>query len=669
MVTGPTSVTWLEATPAALAAAVTLVLAGVPACYALGLRGIAAWGTAPLVPAAVLGVAAVVASSLNTPWSPLVAAAAIAAFTVLVLLGSWLWARASRRVARPEPDPRQTRVAAAIGMLIAVLIGVVTVVRGFGAPDILSWTWDTTFHYSALAQIVDSRDGSSLSLGALGDPSSTFRFYPAGWFDLASIVALSVGAPIPVAANAASGAVAALVWPLGCLFLARQVFGRSPAPLVLTSGLAMAFGAFPWELFYWGALWPYSLGQAMVPIGLGLVLSATGLAHTDPVGRGRAAFLLPVAVLALGFAHPGAAFGLAVIALFPVGWVLAEWVIREHRAGRTARAAVLVLGVVAAVSAAFVAVSSTATVQDMKASDWPPSGSSAAAVGEVLLNGTNGDRALWLLSVVIVVGAVSACRVRNTRWIVAAHLGVGLLYVMAAAVQSATTTSLTAFWFNDSHRLAAMLPTTGALLATLGVLSLSASLKEWAERRPWFDRLQLQRLAAVGSVALVAFALLGLTKGLYQGRNALTLHNLHKPGAELSMKVGFYNRIKDKVPDDAVVANNPEDASPLLWPLFHKHVLFPHIKGSGNPNQQFLADHLHEASTNPRVCQVARELHVRFLLTDPIPTTRRIYRGLQDPGPAPGFEIIESNGVMKLYKITACGPPSETTTQTSPAGR
>ncbi len=290
-------------------------------------------------------------------------------------------------------------------------------------------------------------------------------------------------------------------------------------------------------------------------------------------------------------------------------------------------------------------------------------------MGEFLLNGTNGDRALWLLSAVIVVGAVSACRARGTRWIVAAHLGIGLLYVMSAGVQSPATMSLTAFWFNDSHRLAAMLPTTGALLAAFGVISLAAWLQNWAQRWSWFHGLRLRRFAAVGSVVLVAFALLGLTKGLYQGRNALTLRNLHRPSAVLAMKVAFYNGIKDQIPDGAVVANNPEDASPLLWPLFHKHVLFPHIKGSGNPNQQFLADHLHEAGTNPQVCQVARKLHVRFLLTDPIPPHRRIYPGLQDPGATPGFELVESNGVLKLYRIIACDPPGGTTMQTSPTGR
>lgn len=653
---GLASVSWWAATPAALAAVVTLVLAGAPACYGLGLRGIAAWGTAPLVPPAVLGTTAVVTAPLNVRWSPSAAAAALAAFTILVLLGSWLWAWTGRGPGRPTPDPVRTRLAGGVGVLVAVVIGSVVLVRGFGSPDLLSWTWDTTFHYSALAQIMDSGDGSSLSLGALGDPRAESGFYPAAWFDITSIVIMSTGAPLHVAANATTGVIAVLVWPLSCLFLARQVFGRAPVPLLLTSGLALAFGSFPWGLFYWGALWPYSLGQAMVPIGLGLVLSLTGLAASDSVGRGRAAVLLPVLLLALGLAHTGALFGLAVLAVFPVGWVLAAWARSMHRSGRTVRAALSLLGLLAAASAAFVAVSSTATVRDMAETHWPASGTASAAVGEFLLNGTNGARALWALSAVIVVGAVSAWRARNTRWIVAAHLGIGLLYVMTAGVQSSTTKLLTAFWFNDSHRLAAMLPTTGALLATFGTVALATSLQEWAERRSWFRESRLHRLASIGSVVLVVLVLLGLTKGMYQGRNALTLRNLHGPSAELAFKIDFYQRIKNRIPDGVTVANNPEDASPLLWSLFDRRVLFPHINGAGNPNQKFLADHLHEVTTNPRACQAAREFNVRFLLVDPVPTTRRIYRGLEDPGRAPGFELVESNGVMKLYTVPACDP-------------
>ena len=661
------NMSWADAMPAAAAAAATLFVAGIPACYALGLRGIAAWSAAPVVPAAVLGLAAMAAAELKIAWSPLVAAVAVTLVTALALAASWMFAR--RFGVPSKPEPPQVGIAAAAGLIIALLLGSVIVVRGLGAPDTLSWTWDTTFHYSALTQVVDSHNGSSSELGALGDPAATHRFYPAGWFDIASIVVMSTGASIPVAANATTVATAVLVWPLSCLFLARQIFGIAAAPLVITGGLAMAFGSYPWELFYWGALWPYSLGQALVPIGLGLVLSVTGMARSDAVGRGRAAVMLVFAVLGLGLAHPAALFGLGALAAFPVGWVLAGWAVRQYRAGRRARGVVSVVSVVAAVAVLFAGASSTSLIKDMKTAVWPRTNSSAGAVGEFLLNGNNGDSALWVLSAVIIVGAVVAYRRPDTRWLVVAHLGIGTLYVMAAGFQSPITMSLTVFWFNDSHRLAALLPTTGTALAVFGLLAVAGTVREWAERGSLSTKPLPQRVAAVAPVVLVALAVLGLTKGLYQGRHALTLNNLHKTSGELNVKLSFYNRIEHRIPDDAVVANNPEDASPLMWSLFGKKVLFPHIKGAGNPKQEFLAMHLQQVTQDPYVCQVARDLHVRYLLIDPVPEQRRNYPGLQDPGTAPGFELVETDGAMKLYRVTACGPDEGRTMTSYPAGR
>lgn len=657
------NVSWWEAIPAVVAAAGWLVVAGVPGCYALGLRGIAAWATAPVISSLVLGVTALVASNLKIPWTSMTAVTGIIVFTGLALAGSL--ALAGQFGKREKPDPVRTRLAAAIGLATALLICSIITIRGFGAPDSLSWTWDTVFHYSALAEIRDSGDASPFTLAALGDPSVRGKFYPAAWFDIASLVVTSAGGSIPVAANATAMVVAALVWPLGCLFLARQFFGPYPTPLVITGGLGMSFGAFPWKLFYWGALWPYSLGQALVPIGLGLLLSATGLARSDTVGRGRASLILVPAIIGIGLAHPAGVFGLAVFGIFPVGWALTRWVLRQYRAGRSARGAGTVTGILVAACAAFASVSSMPLIEFMKDTRAIPSATSAGAAGEVLFNGTNGDRALWLVSALVLVGAVVALRRPGTRWIVAAHVAVGLLYVMTAAVQSPTTKSLTVFWFHDSYRLAAMLPVTGTLLAVLGVISCADSLRGWTQRRSWLLPVSHLRVVHLGPVVRVVLVIMVLTKGFYQGRHALTISNLHHStaglnelhnvSAALDTKLAFYQRIKGQIPDDAVVANQPEDASTLLWPLYGKRVLFPQIDESGNPKQQLLSQRLHQVASDPRVCQAVHDLRVRFLLIDPVPATRRNRPGLQDPANTPGFELVERNGPMKLYRITTCG--------------
>ena len=661
------TVSWPEAVPAAVAAVFWLVGAGVPACYALGLRGVTASCAAPVVPAGVLGAAAVVAERFGIGWSPVVAAGAILVVTAgclvlsVVLRGRW---------GNPTADPRNAKVAALAGSAAAVLLGAFVVARGLGTPGAVSWTWDTPFHYSALAYIRDSGNASSLSLGTLGDPRSVVSFYPAGWFDIASLVPQTVGTTVPVAANATVGLTAALVWPLACLFLARQVFGPKPAHLAVTPVLAMGFDQFPWELFSWGALWPYALGQALIPIGLGLVLSVTGMAAQDAVRPARAAVLLVAAVAALGFAHPAAVFGLGVLALFPTGWAVGRWLLREHRAGRTRRGATRVSAAALLTVAVVVGLGATPMVQRMRGTDWRPSDTAAGAFGEILLNATNSDRALWVLSAVVVVGAVTFWRHPDRRWILAAHLGSGILYIMSSAIQSATTTSLTAFWFNDSHRLAAMLAVTAPLMATAGFVWITERVSSAAWFARALDRLSRLRpriapgrLAAVAPALLVGFALLVTTKGLYEGRNALVIHEVHKTTPETAGKLAFYRQVQREVPPNAVIANNPEDGSPLLWAVARRHVLLPHLTANGSPDRAYLAHTLTHAATDPRACRIAQRLHVGYLVTDlTLPENRRReYPGLQDYPGMQGFQLLRADGPMKLYRLTACGtsgPPA-----------
>lgn len=661
------TVSWPEAVPAALAAMFWLVVAGVPACYALGLRGIAAWCAAPVVPAGVLGAGAVVAGWVRIAWSP---AAALAA----VLLATAGFLAISGTLRRLPADPPRVRVAALAGAVTGALLGSLILVRGLVTPGSVSWTWDTPFHYSALAHIRDSGDASSMSLGMLGDPRSEVTFYPAGWFDIASLIPQSTGAGIPVAANATAGATAALVWPLACVFLARQVFGRRPAPLAVIGVLSMGFSQFPWELFSWGALWPYSLGQALMPISLGLVLSLTGKAADDAVGPARASVLLIVAVAALGFAHPAAVFGLGVLALFPVGWAVAEWVARQHRAGRTRRAVLVVGGVAVVVAAGVAGAASTSMVDSMRATNWPPTHTAAAAFGEILLNATNSDRALWVLSAVMVVGAVVFWRTRELRWIVVAHLGSGLFYIATASIQSTLTKSVTAFWFNDSHRLAAMLAVTAPLMTAAGAVWIA----ELAGRSAWFaaalERLSALRfrpanLAVIAPVLLVVLALMGTTKGLYQGRHALVLRDIHQPTREHTGKLRFYRQLEHDVPPDAVVANNPEDGSPLIWAVAHRRVMLPHLTANDSPDRAYLAHTLTHAARDPRACRLARQLRVGYLITDgTLPEfRRREYPGLQDYPGMRGFRLIRAAGPLKLYQLTACGP--ESAGPAAPAGR
>ena len=652
-----------------------------------------------------VGSAAVVGEKLGLGW-PVWLPVAVSLATAAVLgLAAFLLRRRWRVVS--EPDPRPVTLAGVLGLLPAFALGALTIARGFGRPENLSQTYDALFHYNAVALILDTGHASSLTIGSLGNPDVEPVFYPAAWHDLAALVVATTGTSIPAAANLLSAAVAVVLWPLSCLLLARQLFGRSPAALAVTGVLSIGFTAFPWGLLGFGVLWPNALGLALAPAALAVVVSLSGWARDDAIGAGRGWLMLPAVLVGAALSHPNVLFGLIVLAVFPAGAALLLRAWRLHRAGRTGRGALEVLGVLAVLGLTWYWAATTPALAGIRTQYWAPFETPARAVGEVLLNATNGNSALWLLSGIVLVGAYASTRAVPLRWLVAAHAATGFLYLLTASVNRPDTQKFTGYWYNDSFRLAAMLPITGVPLAVAGILLLStaaaraaatvrhtsASAPEPAPAAPAPDPRHtstygasdgaqdrhtstygvLGRGAAAGVPVLVAAVALtvlvvGVTKGMYlkerQGRLVDSYAIPEPHGLAGPNDRAFYVRIKDRIPEHAVVANNPWDGSGMLWALADRRPLFPHFNTVISDQQEYLAEHLGEASTNPRVCRTANELGVQYLLIGsslfwPQDPRRDDYPGLSDPQSRPGFELVDSDGARKLYRIDACAAPQQ----------
>ncbi|MDR7301851.1 DUF6541 family protein [Haloactinomyces albus] len=653
---------WIDAVPALAATVVWFLAPGVLTSYALGLRGLAAWTVAPAFSTATLAVSAVVFGKLGIAWSTESAGiAAIVPAAVILLVRLVLRRGFSPAV---QPDSRKVRLAGWLGLLPAVLIGLYIIVRGFRTPGTMSQTYDAVFHYNALRWVLESGEASSLTLGGFGA-----TFYPGAWHDITSLVVLSSNASLTVAANMASGVIAVLVWPLACLFLSRQVFGPAIPALAITGTVSVSFAAFPWGLLNFGVLWPNALGFALVPIGVGAGLSILGLTTQDTLNRTAAWGLLITSVLATGFAQPNTTFSLAALLLLPACQALLSWMRGQHRAGRTVRG---LLGGAAAVALAvgvWVFVHSLPMVTGIKDFPWAPYTSVAGAVGEVLLNATNGREALWWISAAVVAGMFFAFRDRSTLWLPPAHMATAVLFVMTAAIQSSTTHIFTGFWYNDSYRLAAMVPITGVLLAVYGVTGVAVKLRERVNLQELPIRMRNTRLASAPALTGVLGALLLVVVATgYQEEFVDDINGTYNKPANVQATLvdpaerAFYSRIDDIVPEDAVVANNPWDGSAMLWALTGTHVLFPHLSQSGSTEAQgYLAEHLNEASNNPKVCRLVHRLDVRYVINGTFRfwlDDNRIdnYPGLTNLRMNPGFELVEQQGRMELYRITACDP-------------
>jgi hypothetical protein len=62
------------------------------------------------------------------------------------------------------------------------------------------------------------------------------------------------------------------------------------------------------------------------------------------------------------------------------------------------------------------------------------------------------------------------------------------------------------------------------------------------------------------------------------------------------------------------VAGNPWDGSALLWALDDRKTVFVHLDIATTADQDYLAAHLIDAATDPKVCAAGERLNVGYLV-------------------------------------------------------
>lgn len=620
---------WVAAAPVFLIAAAVLWLPGLAVAGGLGLRGLHLWALAPPLSVTLLAVTAVLLGAAGWSWSfwpSLLSAAVLGVLAVLL--------------PRPAlPPGAGASWPAAAGPVVGGLVVLVVAARGLGRPDALSQTFDAVFHLNAVRRGLDTGDVSSLHAGALVRPGATDAFYPAAWHAVAVAVAQLSGASVVVTANMASLAVAALVWPAGCVLLVRDVLGaRDPATLVGAGLLSAAFVGFPYLLLSFGVLWPNALGTAMLPALVACACSAARSAAGIPAPRAIA--VLALALPGLGLAHPNAALSLGVIVA-----PLAALAGADRLRGRPPRSLILSGVAATGLAAAGIALLSGSPILRMvRATDWRADETIAQAAGEVLLNAPVRSPASWTLSLLVITGAVVAARSRRTAWLPVAHLLLGLLYVLAAGSDGTVSQTLTGFWYNDAFRLAAVLPVTGVALAVIGVVTAARAVPSGSAQA---------RTLAVLVAVVVASAGMGAEPNA--ARVALGYRDGYLSGAERD----FVEALPRWVPPGIVVAGSPWNGSAMVYALADRPVLFPHLMGRWSPDQQLLATRLGRGLQEPAVCAAVHRLRVGFVLDGasvfwPGDGRQVRYSGLSGLAGRTGFEKVASGGRLTLYRVRPC---------------
>lgn len=650
---------WIHIVPVFACA---LALASIPGgllAYLAGVRNYYLLGLAAPLSISLITIAAMIAAPLSTGFGlvPVLAVTALSCAAAVVI---------RRLLGRPVTPP-MTRAAfsrtnwAVMGSALAVAGALIALnfAKIIERPDNFSQTYDNIFHMNAVRYIVESGMGTSLSLGTLGTGPDIF--YPAAWHNYVALIQMLTGTSIPVSITAASLVIGAFMWPASCLFLAAAAFGPRTLMILGTAVISAGFSSFPYLMISFGVLYPYLLALVLLPAAIALLceLFRIGVKRT-PSDRRVIGLLLAAVVPGMGLAHPSALLFLILVAvaLAPLPFIrrlLGPIGTKERMFVAALMVTVLAVSIYA-VRQIWVVARPT-----RGASFWPPFQTPAQALGEIGALAPIGAPITWAMLGIMLVGIYAAFRHRLHRWtLIPMILGSYLYVVVTSFPNDDLRYFITGVWYNDSYRLAALLPIALLPIILVGWRALSDAYERRASRLVRSDTRQ-STSALVGINVIAVVLLVAATQGdsvRYAVRAGSQNYGIGESSPLISAdEAALLERVPDLVPEEATVVGNPYTGASLVYALADRQTPSPHVGNGQNARAQVLINQLDEMLTNPDVCPVVEEVGPVYVLEfsgGEIHGGNHPFAGIDEVSPATGFDLVAREGEAALWEAVGC---------------
>lgn len=654
---------WWSMLPVLLVTAGVFLLPGTLVALLSGVRGFGVLAFAPALTVTIVSVGAILAPLVGLNWIVGVAVLTVAAAGVAFAA----WWSIGRRTAPARHRNNWAYTAALAGAVVAAvfLIGR-RLLFAFGEPDAFSQTFDNVFHLNAIRYILETGAASTFEVGQMAGNS----YYPAAWHDMVALIAELASAGIPVSVNSVNLFVGAVIWPLGCIYLVKQLFGRRVVPVLLAGVLSAAFGSFPLLMLDHGVLNPNVLSIALFPVALGAAVSALGLTPENQNSSIIRWLLLIAVIPGMTLAHPSTTMALLAVlipAAFAVAWNKGG---QGTAAGRQPRWSSKVWPWIAVT--AYIAVVGflwTVLRPVEAASTWVPIQSTGQAIGEAVSGTALGRPVTWSLFVLTATGLAFLFAQRGSRWIGSMYVVLaGLFVVVSSFPQEDLRMYLTGVWYNDSPRLAALVPVMAVPVAAYGgwkLLAWAGGLPAVASALARFRHRTAGGRAYVAVAVAAAVALVGISTYLTQKANirqaAESARASYMVTPESSLisndELELLERLDDEVPEDAVLAGNPWTGSSLAYALADRRTLQLHILATYGEDVDTVYNRLRDAPTDPEVCEAVESTSVDYVLdfgNREVHGADHGFVGLRDLEETGAARLVDQVGEAKLYEITAC---------------
>ncbi|MCX6500288.1 MAG: hypothetical protein NTU93_16065 [Arthrobacter sp.] len=536
----------------------------------------------------------------------------------------------------------------------------------FQSPENISQTFDNVFHLNAVRFILDSGSASSFTIGRLVDQVGQPGVYPAAWHALVSLVVQLTGMPIPGTVNVSNAVIAAVIWPSGCVYLATRLTRITPLAITISAISSAGFSQFPYLLVDFGVLYPLMLATAGLPFVLGALVAALKAMGSRGGLASSAVLVFALGLPGLAFAHPSAL--LAVLAL-GTPWILELlWTMHSSLKANRARLPARILPLAGLL--AFIISASTIWAllrPDAAAAFWPPIQSLSQAFGEAVTATAMGLPIPVVLAALTIFGIYAAFARSREFWplLLAFAIGSALYVVVSGMWFGRFRTFVTGGWYNDSYRVAALLPVITIPVLVLGAVRIGDYFKNLHSP---FDAKLLRHITRARQTKAFAAFLVVLTMAFAaatqfqtvgtETRNAAASYQLNDASKLLSKdEYALLGAVDDYIPVNETVIGNPWTGASLVYAISNRKTLEPHMFGKPTDDVLFVERRLNQLGLDPRVCDAVRSLRSFWVLDF---GSREVHDGTHSyPGTSalagrPGFRLAEQRGTAKLYEVVGC---------------
>ncbi|MGO1810829.1 MAG: DUF6541 family protein [Canibacter sp.] len=593
---------WLSMAPAAIVALALSVAPGTLIAWGLRLRGITFWAGAIAASFLNIAVASIAAGALRSSWNVWLVVAVSAVIGGLIFALRPLITRRTDAPVAWWPEALRALVPVLLSAaLIALLLR-----SAIGAPDAFSQSFDNVFHLNAVARILETGNSSPFALNLTAIDSTSSSFYPTLWHATVALIVQLSGASVLVATNALTFVVGAIVWPVSMLFFSAPFTKGRPVNQLAVAAMVTVFPTFPLHILSWGILYPNFLSTALLPIALGFAHLALRHDFLRANSTVSAAWLTTFGALgAATLAHPNALMATLVFALPLLLRALATAASRRKTVRhRGLRVLLLALPLIA-----IPVIWLNITTGD---NERTYNTSLVQAITQFISNTVLTDTRALPLTVLTLAGVALTIVRQRHRWLIASWLLSGGLYVVAASFSDPVRTTLTGLWYNDAHRLSALVPIFAIPLASIAFSWVLELVSEGAQ-----SRLPRRPLRAFIAVALVFVVVLTATRGGALGQEIDKVRHMFDNETNERLlsadERALLSRITDEVPESAVIAGIPWTGTSLVEAFSNRRPLFAHLRNEVTADTRELAHDFTNLDT-AEACSLLERLDVTYML-------------------------------------------------------